>query len=453
MTILYFIIALGVLIFIHELGHFIIAKRAGVYVEVFSLGFGPRILGFRKGETLYQVSLLPLGGYVKMKGEDPSSEEAADPRSFSQKSLKARFAVVFAGPLMNLLLALLIMPVVFMMGRPVPAYLDKAPVVQGVLVDSPAEKLGLQSGDKILTVAGEETSTWSDLMRAVLLRPDSEVVVEWDRQGKLVAETVRIRTRGKANTAYLGVEPPHLAAESTRIDDVTPNGPAASASLQAGDEVVAINNEPISSWSKMSERVQDSKGEALTVEVKRGGETVVVTLKPEFNEGMERYLLGIQKSAGIGESVIRKYPFGEAIIEGTKENLRLVGLTFRVVGRLITFQLSYKSLGGPIRIAQASASAAQSGVAAFLFFMAFLSVQLGILNLLPIPVLDGGHLFFMGIEAIRRKPVSQRVQGIAIQVGLFVLLFLMLIVTVNDIDMVWGFREMFDKVRSIFSAS
>jgi regulator of sigma E protease len=187
--------------------------------------------------------------------------------------------------------------------------------------------------------------------------------------------------------------------------------------------------------------------------VQRDDAIIAVILAPRWDKGLERYLLGVQKSSEPkGEDiVIKKYPFFEALYEGSLENLRLAGLTFQVLGRLITGQLSYKSLGGPIRIAQASAAAAESGAAQFLFFMAFLSLQLGILNLLPIPVLDGGHLFFMGIEAIRRKPVSLRVQGVATQLGLFLLLFVMLIVTVNDIDVVWDWSQLLEKVKGLFS--
>ncbi len=453
MSILYFIIALGVLIFIHELGHFIMAKRAGVRVETFSLGFGPRLIGFRKGETLYKISALPLGGYVKLTGEDPASEEASHPKSFAGKSISARLGVVAAGPIMNLVLAALIMPLVFMLGRPVPAYLDKSPVVTGLLPDSPAAEAGLLPGDKIISVGGESAETWGDLIRIVLLRPNSEAVLKWERDGAVLEETVMIQTTGKGQQAYLGIEPSRLALESTRIDDVASKGAAAQAGLQAGDQITSINGEAVATWSQMSAKVQASEGKPLTVEVERNGNKVTATLTPAWDEGLDRYLLGVQKSGAIpdGEVIIKKFPFWQAIVEGTKENVRLAGLTFQVVGRLVTFQLSYKSLGGPLRIAQASAAAARSGVADFLFFMAFLSMQLGVLNLLPIPVLDGGHLLFLGIEAIRRKPVSQRVQGIAIQLGLFLLLSVMLIVTVNDIDVIWDWSALLDKLKSVFS--
>lgn len=453
MTILYFIITLGVLIFIHEFGHFLMAKKAGVRVERFSLGFGPRLIGIQRGETLYQVSALPLGGYVKLTGEDPTSEEAEHPKSFIRKSLWQRFKIVFAGPAMNLVLAVVLMPIVFSLGRPVPAYLDRTPVVAEVLTESPAASIGLQAGDEIRSVAGKETSSWSDVMQQVLLRPEEDVEVEWQRGGQPMSATVRLAMQGESRSGILGVEPPVVAREKPIIDEVQPGSPAAKGGLQAGDRVVAIGTERVGTWTQMSQAVQASEGQPVSVEIERRGEIVPLTIQAEWDESAERYLLGVRKQADLfgDDIVIKRYPFVQAVVAGVEECGRLAALTMQVVGRLVTFQLSYKSLGGPVRIAQASASAAQSGAADFLYFMAFLSLQLGILNLLPIPVLDGGHLFFMGLEAIRRKPVSPQVQGIAMQLGLFLLLFVMVIVTVNDVDTVWGLQEIWDKIRSLFS--
>lgn len=451
-TIGIFIVALGILIFIHELGHFIMAKRAGVRVETFSLGFGPGI-GVRMGETFYKISILPLGGYVKMTGEDPASEEATHPGSFAQKSLRARFGVVFAGPFMNIFLAFVLMPVIFMIGRPTPAYLEKIPVVESVLSESPAAKVGLQSGDKILSIDGDVTQDWGDLIRSVLLRPDQSVKIIWERDGQTIVKAITIKTYGKERRGVLGVEPDLLAAESTRIDGVSPDGAAAQAGLQPGDRILSVNGKTIDRWSKMSELVQQSEGKALTIEFERDSRRQHVTLNPQWNEKANLYLIGVNKSLELKtkDIIIKKHPFLKAIKEGTLENLRLIGLTMRVLGRLVTFRLSYKSLGGPVRIAKVFAQAAETGFVQFIFFMSFLSIQLGILNFLPIPVLDGGHLFFMGIEAIRRRPVSQKVQSIATQLGLFLLLFLMLIVTIHDIDVVWSWSELLEKLKGIFS--
>lgn len=382
-----FIIALGVLIFIHELGHFIMAKRAGVRVETFSLGFGPGI-GVRRGETFYKISILPLGGYVKMTGEDPASEEATHPGSFAQKSLRARFGVVFAGPLMNIVMAFVLMPVIFMMGRPTPAYLEKIPVVVDMLSASPAAEVGLQSGDKILSIDGDETQNWGDLIRLVLLRPDQSVEIVWERDGQTIVKTVTIKTYGKEERGILGIEPDLLIAESTLVYEVSPGSAADEAGVKTGDQIFSINGRPIETWSEMSEQIQLSEGRALTVTLNRNGHKQKITLKPQWDKKMNRYLIGVSKLPV--KFVIKKFPFLKAIKEGTLENFRLIGLTMRVLGRLVTFRLSYKSLGGPVRIAKVFAQAAETGFVQFLFFMSFLSIQLGILNLLPIPVLDGG---------------------------------------------------------------
>ncbi len=452
MTILYFIIALGVLIFIHELGHFVMAKRAGVGVQVFSLGFGPRLIGFRYKETLYQLSALPLGGYVKLTGESQEAEDADDPRSFVKKGVGKRFSIVLAGPSMNLLLTLVMMPVVFMLGRPTPVYLEQPPVIQTVLPATPAAQAGLQVGDRVMAIEGKSTPDWNTALQTILISPGAATTWQLERAGKELTLPVTIGQQDKTQIGFVGIEPSYLAAENPTIDAVQKNGAAAQAGLQAGDRVVAIGNQSILTWSQMTELIQQAEGKPVKIKVRRGERELSVTLVPKLDRSMNRYLIGIQKDprARFGEVVYKKYSIGKAIVEGSRESLRLAGLTFQVLGRLVTLQLSYKSLGGPVRIAQAAGSAAQAGWADFLYFMAFLSLQLGILNLLPIPVLDGGHAFFMLFEVIRRRPLSEKVQGIATQAGLFLLLFLMVAVTINDIDMVWGFRELLDKIRTLF---
>ena len=202
----------------------------------------------------------------------------------------------------------------------------------------------------------------------------------------------------------------------------------------------------------MSEKVSAGGGKRLAITVRRGEEILNVFVVPRFDEGMKKWLMGVKKNVEKrGDAFVRKkYSLPEAIVRGTEENIKLTGLTFSVLGRLVTGQLSYKTLGGPIRIAQASAIAAKSGLADFIYFLAFLSLQLGILNLLPIPVLDGGHFLFFGIEGIRRRPLSMRIRGVMEQTGFFLLIFLMLIVTLNDVNSVWGIREILDKIKNIF---
>lgn len=452
MTIIYFIVALGILVFIHEFGHFIAAKKQGIGVEKFSLGFGPQLFKFTRGETTYMISALPFGGYVKLKGEDPDSEEADDPRSYSARPMWQKSLVVFAGPLMNLLLAFLFMPVVFMVGRMEPVFLDQKPVVIGVRHHSPAEKQGLKKGDEILEMNHQTFSTWQDFLDFVLVHPDTDIEMKIRRDDEVITKNGVIGKSTDTHAGTLGIEPTYFIGNEPMIDKVVPGSPAAEAGIQPGDEVVEINNLPVGTWTDMSEKVAENGGRAISVGVRRNQKRVTLSLTPHYDEAHDKWLMGVEKDLGkrAGAFVRKKYPFQEAVVKGTRENIKLSQMTLSVLGRLVTFKLSYKTLGGPIRIAQASAMAAKSGLSDFLYFLAFLSLQLGVLNLLPLPVLDGGHLFFFAIEAIQGRPLSAKVRLMAEQAGFVLLLTLMVLVTLNDVNSIWGVSQIFDKIRHLF---
>ena len=456
MTIVYFIIALGVLVFVHEFGHFIMAKKQGIGVEKFSLGFGPKLFSFTRGETTYLISALPFGGYVKLMGEDPDnpdeSKEIPPEKSYSRRPIYQRSLVVCAGPIMNLVLALFIMPVVFMIGRVEPVYLEQKPVVVGVRRDSVGEEAGLKKGDEILKVGDAEPATWKEFLDYVILNGNKKIDLSVRRDGQVITKRVTIEESPETHTGTLGIEPGYFIGNEPVIDEVSPSSAAAEAGLRPGDEILQIDQAPVESWTDMSDKVGINQGKALSLLVRRGGEAVTLSLVPRYDDGMKKWLMGVKKNTDReGDAyVLRRYPFGEAFVRGFEENLKLSKLTLSVLGRLVMFQLSYKTLGGPIRIAQASAMAAKSGLPNFLYFLAFLSLQLGILNLLPMPVLDGGHLLFFGVEAIRRKPLSTRVRQTAEQVGFFLLISLMLAVTLNDVESVWGFRQIFAAIRNLF---
>ncbi|MBI3541434.1 MAG: RIP metalloprotease RseP [Deltaproteobacteria bacterium] len=453
MTIVYFVIALGLLVFIHEFGHFIAAKKQGIGVEKFSIGFGPKLFSYQGKETTYMVSLLPFGGYVKLRGEDPAEENATtDKSSYSARPIGHRFGVVFAGPFMNLLLALFLMPIVFMIGRTEPAFLSQKPVVIGVKSDSPAEMAGLSKGDEILEIANHPTSTWEDLIHFVMIHGKEEVALKVKRGESVLPMKLTLSEQAELHTGSMGIEPTYFIGNEAIIDEVAPGSVAAAAGLMAGDEVVRINDSPIQGWIEMTERVDAAKGKSLMVTVRRRAEIQTVLLTPRYDEGLKRWLMGIRKNSDkkTDAFVVKKYPLGEAVVRGAKENLKLTDLTFSVLGRLVTLKLSYKTLGGPIRIAQASAMAAKSGLADFIYFLSFLSLQLGLLNFLPIPALDGGHLLFFGIEKITRRPTSMRLRQTIEQIGFFLLISLMLAVTLNDVNSVWGFAHLLEKIKHIF---
>lgn len=462
MTIIYFIIALGILVLVHEWGHFIVARKLGIRVLKFSIGFGPKIFGVKKGETEYRVSLIPLGGYVQLFGEDPEAEAHGDagleheilsqPDAFSAKPLPSRFATVLAGPMMNLVLAFFFMPIAFMIGRQVPVFMDKPPVIMGVQPGSPAFLAGLQKGDRILSINKKETDNWENVLNWVIMHADKEAKVTLNRNGK--NEEFLIKTGFNPNVrqkmGYWGVEPFYFWGDDPIVGGFSPSSEALKAGLKIKDKITAVNGQPVSSWTELTQVIRASEGKALILDVNREGKALTLSMTPKYDEGAKAWLLGITKFDDPELLTQKRYEFFSAFKEGTRENLKLAGLTGQVVGQLVTFQLSYKTLGGPVQIAQATAAAARTGWGDLVYFLAFLSLQLGIMNLLPIPVLDGGHLFFMAIEGIRRRPVSLKIRSVSQQVGLVLLLTLMVLVTFNDIESVWGFGKIWQKITGIF---
>ncbi len=462
MTILYFVIALGLLVTIHEWGHFIVARKCGIRVDEFSIGFGPKIFGFKKGNTEYKFCLLPLGGYVKLFGEDPAGESegnearaaeiAKAPDAFSSRPMAARLATVMAGPIMNLVLCLVLMPLVFMIGRMVPAILEEAPVVLGVKADSPAEKIGVLKGDTILEINGQKTATWTDVLNWVVVHPSDAATMIVKRDDKVIPMTFQTINSPFSSQiiGYAGFEPQFFWGNDAVLGTVNANSPAFTAGLKLKDKVTAINGREISTWDEMTEMVRGSDGKPLNLDVVREGQKINVTVTPKFQEEAKAYLMGVMHYNDPSLLIKKRYPPLQAITEGWVEVKKLFGMTVDVLKRLLSFQLSYKALGGPLQIAQATGAAAKSGFSEFLYFVAFLSLQLGVLNLLPIPVLDGGHVLFMTIEAIRRKPLSAKFKNALVMGGLVFLLSLMVLITINDMDRMWGIFSFFSKIKGFF---
>jgi regulator of sigma E protease len=346
-TTLSFVVSLGILIFIHELGHFIAAKFFGIRVERFSLVFGPRLMGRKVGETDYRVSAFPLGGYVKMLGESADEEipDELQPASFSHQTLYRRMAIVAAGPGFNLALAVFLYSIIF---------------------------------------------------------------------------------------AFFG-----LAKTTTEIGSVTPESPAASAGLQAGDTVLSVNGVPVQEWGELSELIKQSGGSPTLLRLQRGDQVITAEVTPEMKktrtllgEEVSRPLIGVVASSNVIVEEVN--PF-KAVYYGFIQTVDMIKLTFVVLGKLIVGAISPRTLAGPIGIAQMSGQVAKAGPLAFLSFLALLSINLGILNLLPIPVLDGGHLLFFSIEVVRGKPLSLKKREMAQQFGLLLLIVLMVFVFYNDI--------------------
>ncbi|MDA8423166.1 MAG: RIP metalloprotease RseP [Nitrospiraceae bacterium] len=420
MTLIYFLIVIGILVFVHEFGHFIMAKRAGVRVEKFSLGMGPKIAGFKKGDTEYVLSALPLGGYVKMAGENPDEEPTGAADEFQSKTVWQRVKIAATGPLTNIVLAFLIMPIVFMVGT----YSEGPAKVGYVEPGSPAEHSGFLAGDLIEKIDGRSISDWTEALSLIAVNPNTDVTVLVDRQGKQETLTLRPATATELKIGMSGLIP-DMPAE---IGKLKPGFPAEKAGISVNDKVLAVDGKTIYHWNQFSTIVRDSKGKKLALLIERGGKRIEKTVTPIEDSG--RFVIGVEP---VMRLVFKKYGFLESIRLGFDKTIESIDLTFITLKKLVTFGLSIKTLGGPVMIAQMSGQAASAGLSSFLSLLAMISISLGILNLLPIPVLDGGLILFLVIEAIRKKPVSRKVMEVSQSIGAAVLITLIAVVSYNDI--------------------
>jgi regulator of sigma E protease len=420
MTFVYFLIVIGILVFVHELGHFIMAKRAGVRVEKFSLGMGPKLFGFKKGDTEYVLSALPLGGYVKMAGENPDEEPTGAPDEFQSKTVWQRAKIAATGPLTNIVLAFLIMPLVFMVGT----YSEGPAKVGYVEKGSPAERAGFMAGDVIEEINGRSISDWTRALTLIAVNPDTDVTVIIERQGEKKTMTLRpeLATELKIGTSGLV---PDMPAE---IGKLKPGFPAEQAGVMVNDKIIAVDGKTIYHWIQFSSLVRDSKGSKLTLTVERNGKRMEKIVTPKEDGG--RQVIGVEP---VMRLVFKKHGFFESLRLGFDKTIESVDLTFITLKKLITFDLSIKTLGGPVMIAQMSGQAAAAGLSAFLSLLAMISISLGVLNLLPIPVLDGGMILFLMIEAIRKKPLSRKVMEVSQSIGAGLLITLIAVVSYNDV--------------------
>jgi regulator of sigma E protease len=432
-TILAFAFVLGVLIFVHELGHFLMARRIGVRVLKFSLGFGPRIFGFTRGDTEYCISAIPLGGYVKMAGENPDDPRTGRPDEFLSKTKWQRFQVLVMGPTMNLLLAVVVTAGVLMRGAEVPAFQSKPPVVGQVVPGSPAEKSGLHPGDRIVSVAGHDVNTWEQFLIAAGTRARRETAISVLRDGKELTFAVTPAPQTKYEVGDVGVLPdvhPH-------VQTVLPGHPAEKAGLKANDVIVAVDGVPIAFPRDLIDVISKKANVPVNLTILRNGTRQELKITPEFN-GKSGWI-GIN----IGEDVtmIKPGPI-DAIGMSLRRNYDSAKLIFQTVGQLITRETSTRQLMGPLAIAQLSGESAQAGWIPLLSLMASISLNLGLLNLLPIPVLDGGHIFIMAIEGLARRDFSTRVKEKMFLAGFAVLLMLMVTVIYNDLTRIPMFERL-----------
>jgi len=407
-------------VFVHEFGHFIMAKRAGVRVEKFSLGMGPKVVGYKKGDTEYVISALPLGGYVKMAGENPDEEHTGAADEFQSKTVWQRAKIAAAGSLTNILLAFLLMPLVFMVGT----YAEGPAKVGFVEKGSPAEKAGFRAGDVIEEINGRRISDWTKALTLIAVNPDTDVAVKLDRNGEKKVLSLRPEAISELRIGSSGLVP-DMPAEVGRL---RPGLPAEKAGIKVNDKILAVNGKTIYHWNQFSLMVKESEGKRLVILIERGGKREEKTVTPVMDGG--RFVIGVEPAVRL---VFKKYGFFESMQMGFTKTIETADLTYITLKKLLTFSLSIKTLGGPVMIAQMSGQAAAAGLSAFIALMATISLSLGMLNLLPIPVLDGGMLLFLAIEAVRKRPLSQKVMEVSQAVGAALLITLIAVVSYNDV--------------------
>jgi len=423
-TLLAFLFVLGVLVFVHELGHFLAARRLGVRVLTFSLGFGPKLLKFKRGDTEYCVSAIPLGGYVKMAGENPDDPRSGRSDEFLSRTKWERFQILIMGPVMNILLAIVIMAVVLAQGAQVPIYQDQPPVVGAVTPGSPAERSGIQPGDRILTVAGDQVDTWEDLFLAVGTRADRDVAITLLRGGQTQTLTVRPVPETRFEVGNIGV----LPDINPIVASVIAGEPAERAGLMAGDVVLAVNGERMVTRGQLIEAISRNGGNEIELTIERQGARLPIRATPE--QRGDRGMLGLYVT-----EPTRTFQPGplEAIQLSVERNIEFSGLIFRTLGGLFVGETSPRQLMGPVAIAQLSGESAQAGWIALFTLMASISLNLGLLNLLPIPVLDGGHILIMAVEGVARRDFSMAVKEKMLLAGFVLLMMLMVTVIYNDL--------------------
>jgi regulator of sigma E protease len=425
-TVLAFAFVLGVLVFVHELGHFLAAKRLGIKVLKFQLGFNPTLISFTRGDTEYGIGALPLGGYVKMAGETPEEVRTGRSEEFMSRTKWERFQVLFMGPAMNIALALVLTTVVLYQGAEVPVYDDQPVVVGAIDPDSPAATVDLRPGDRIVSVAERPVETWEQFYLTVGGRTNRETSLGIIRDGasRTVTLTVGSSKETRFEVGDVGVLPdvhPHVPA-------VNAGEPGDRGGIKPGDTITAIDGRTITFRTQLRQAIASHPGKTMTVSILRDGAPLDLQVTPEKRG--EIGWLGIVL-ADATKSI--KPGFVEAIRLSVNKNVQYSGLIFETVWGLITRETSPKQLMGPVAIAQLSGESAALGWIALFSLMASISLNLGLLNLLPIPVLDGGHILIMALEGVARRDFSVRVKEKMLLAGFVVLMMLMATVIYNDI--------------------
>jgi regulator of sigma E protease len=419
------IAVLGFMILIHEFGHYAVAKWLGVRVEQFAIGFGTRLVGFRRGETDYRINAIPLGGYVKMSGENPMDQRTEDPREFLNHPRWHRFLIAIAGPTMNVLLAIFLLTTVYMVHYEYPAFYDQPPVIGWVLKDTAASRAGFEVGDRITRIDGIENPTWEQVELKEALSPGQPLDLQVDRDGKTLDKTVVPEAAGVDQIGFAGWTPKE---SSVTITDLVEGMPAEKAGLKEGDKILTMDGKPVPALAEMIESLKVTKDQPITLTVLRGGQEKSFTVQPVYYE--KSYRIGI----GSIEMKVKTLPFAQAMRLSLHENRQNALLILELVKKMAQRKISMRSIEGPIRIGQAAGEAARrKGWTPLMSLTAAISLNLGIFNLLPIPILDGGVILFLLIEGLMRRDISLAIKERVYQAAFVFLVLFAVMVIYNDL--------------------
>jgi regulator of sigma E protease len=423
-------VVLGIMILVHEFGHYAAAKLFGVRVDVFSIGFGKRLVGFRKGGTDYRISALPLGGYVKMAGENPLEAHSGAPDEFVSHPRWQRFVIAAAGPAMNILLAIGLLTGVNMVHYEHPVYLDQPAVIGWVMENSPAEKAGIQAGDRIVRIDGTQNPTWEDVGLSSAIQSNQPLNVAVQRGNQVLEKQIAPAANWTDPEQMRSIG--WIPDEPIIVTQIEPAMPAAKAGMRVGDQIVSIDGTPVRSLMSVIRFLQKNGDQPVEISALRSGKEIKLAATPVMTEdnGQKRYRLGFQS-----EPVrVDKLPFAQALSRSIEENKKYSLLIVDLVRKMVRNETSIKQMEGPIGIARASGQAAsQPGWTPLLSLMAGISLNLGIFNLLPIPILDGGMILMLVIEGIIRRDISLRIKERIYQTAFVFLVLFAVVVIYNDI--------------------